>query len=278
MDSKMINLDNTTFIIPVRIESNDRYRNLFLSVGYLLKNTTGKIIIMESDKVQYVPKILDLIKNSASDIDIENRVHYIHEYSEDSIFHRTRLLNQMLIQSNTEIVVNYDCDVLLPLSSYKKASDMILHEDYDLVYPFRFGDGAQLRVVLTDQSLVEFEETSDLSVLKGFEWRSEHGFCQFFKKQSYFNGYCENEDDMIGWTCDDQERFYRFDKLGYKIGRVDDRVYHLEHMRTNTSTSQNEFFMRGENAFEKIKKMTKEELINYYENLEYYKNTKKKDF
>jgi hypothetical protein len=92
----------------------------------------------------------------------------------------------------------------------------------------------------------------------------------FFKTKSYINGYCENE-NLIAWAPDDEERYERFNKLGYKIGRINDLVYHLEHMRSNNSTNMNPFFMKNEQLFENLKKMNKQELIEYYSNQEYYK-------
>lgn len=43
-------LTNTTFIMSLRIESDDRLRNVIVSSIYLLDNTDCKIIIKESDK------------------------------------------------------------------------------------------------------------------------------------------------------------------------------------------------------------------------------------
>ena len=37
---------------------------------------------------------------------------------------------------------------------------------------------------------------------------------------------------------EDDERFYRFNTMGYKVGRLDAHVYHMEHARTLTPGSQ----------------------------------------
>ena len=51
-----MNLSNTTFIIPLRIESDDRLRNVIVSSIYLLDNTDCQIIVKESDKTSvFVP-------------------------------------------------------------------------------------------------------------------------------------------------------------------------------------------------------------------------------
>ena len=42
-------LSNTTFIVPLRIESFDRLRNVVVSSIYLLDNTDCTLIIKEAD-------------------------------------------------------------------------------------------------------------------------------------------------------------------------------------------------------------------------------------
>jgi len=42
-------LTNTTFIVPLRIESSDRLRNVVVSSIYLLDNTDCTLIIKEAD-------------------------------------------------------------------------------------------------------------------------------------------------------------------------------------------------------------------------------------
>ena len=43
-------LTDATFIIPIRIESEDRLRNVITSVAFLLNNFNTNIIIKEVDK------------------------------------------------------------------------------------------------------------------------------------------------------------------------------------------------------------------------------------
>ena len=42
-------IENTTFIVPLRIESTDRLRNVIVSTCYILDNTDAKVIIQEVD-------------------------------------------------------------------------------------------------------------------------------------------------------------------------------------------------------------------------------------
>jgi len=268
----MIDLSDTTFIIPVRIESNDRFRNLILSVSYLIKNTNAKIIVMESDKEKNVPvAISKIIKENSK---YSDRLSYIFEFTDKDTFHRTKILNHMLLESNTPIVVNYDCDVILPLGSYQQAAEMC-RKEYDLVYPFSFGENAQLRVVLSSNDFMSFLNSFDLKTLNGFSWRAEYGFCQFFKRKSYIDGFMENE-NFLAYGPEDAERFFRWQKLGYKIGRVNDLIYHFEHSRTPNSDSSNPFMKTNEELFYKLRTMDKEQFVTYYKGQEYFLNNMKK--
>ncbi len=43
-------LSNATFIIPIRIESDDRLRNVVTSIAFLVENFDTNIIVKEVDK------------------------------------------------------------------------------------------------------------------------------------------------------------------------------------------------------------------------------------
>jgi hypothetical protein len=128
-----IDLSEATFIIPIRIESQDRLRNVITTTAFLLENFDTNIIIKEVDSESIFRK--DVLPILEDILDVEINVNHIFEQSNDSLFHRQRVLNEMIVESKTEIVVNYDCDVLLPLDSYHEAYQSILHHTHDVIYP-----------------------------------------------------------------------------------------------------------------------------------------------
>lgn len=268
----MIDLSDVTFIIPIRIESSDRYRNLTLSFTYLIKNTNAKIIIMESDKKRTAQKAINTIMTSHPSC--TNRVLYIFSESNESLFHRTKMLNNMIIESKTPIIANYDCDVLLPLSSYEKAAEMCRGK-YDLVYPYSFGDKSVFNVALAANEVIDFTDSFNLDTLKGFWGRAEYGFCQFFKKTSYIGGFMENE-NFLSYGPEDVERGIRWEKLGYEVGRLNKTVYHLEHTRTENSWVTNPHMKTNVDLFSILSKMKKSELENYYNSQKYYQDNLEK--
>jgi len=101
---------------------------------------------------------------------------------------------------------------------------------------------------------------------------SQYGHVQFFNRQSYISGGMENE-NFKGSSPEDKERFFRFTTLGYKVGRIDDYVYHLEHKRNNnswpTSYHSNPYMSENIKLWEELQTLNKEQLRQYYSNQSY---------
>jgi len=261
-------LSDATFIIPIRIDSQDRIRNLNLVSKFLTANFNSKLIIKECDITQ---------KFDPSSI-IGPNVTYIYEQNSDFMFHKTRLLNDMIVMSDTDIIVQYDTDIILPYSSYLKAAEMIRGE-YDSVYPFIHGHYSSKKVHLNKGSEKEFSSTLDIKVLDrqaepfgannnyGF---AHFGFCTFYKKSSYINGFMENEEFYSGGP-EDQEIHHRFVKLGMNVGRVENFVYHLEHQRGNFSLENNVFYYKNIELYDRLMAMNPLELREYYSSRPYYR-------
>ena len=119
----MIDLKDTTFIIPIMIDSKDRLINYNIVIDFLLKNFNTNIIVCESDSESHE----DLLKRDGID--------YMFVKNE-GLFHRTRLLNIMTKKVNTEIVVNYDIDVVFKNHQYVECRDAIKSGEYDVCYPY----------------------------------------------------------------------------------------------------------------------------------------------
>lgn len=264
-----IDLKEATFIIPIRIESSDRLRNVITTTAFLLETFDTNIIIKEVDSESIFQRDALPILNDILDNEID--VNHIFEKSDDPLFHRQRVLNEMIVESKTEIVVNYDCDVLLPLDSYHEAYQSILHHTHDVIYPY--GQGMyQRQVRSTDEVVSQFLQTGDFGILDSHsvEHTSDFGWVQFFNRQVYIDGGMENE-NFKAYAPEDKERFYRFTTLDYNVGRINDVVYHLEHARGHNSWFSNPHMQSNMNEWEKIQSMNKDQLKEYYSKQEYLK-------
>ena len=261
----MINLNKTTFIIPVCIESTDRLNNAKTVLGYLNHHFNTNVIIHELVNGETKLPFLNDFKNL--------NITHILEQSDMSTYHRTKQLNIMIDLVETEVIVNYDIDVLLPVDTYIKSVNMILNNESDVVYPY--GDGVFQKRVFTifDRNKLNFDlnniEMGDYDM-----WNAKCGHCLFINTKKYRQ--CGGENELfIAYGPEDSERYDRFNKLGYKVGRVNDYVYHLEHSRTPFSDSNNKHFNDNNHLYKKLSIMSKDEIIDYYNSITYknkYKN------
>lgn len=267
----MIKLENLTIVIPVKIDTLDRYHNLKILLGYLNNSFYTNIKITESD----VSSKIDFIEDFKN-LNIE---YSFLKLDKNEPYHRTKYLNQMIHSSKTEIVSNYDCDVLLPINTYRNVVSKLVYGDLDFIYPYKKGNG-QKRLFYSkwyenkNTNMHIFSEKYDLSIFENDIntdiYPSICGHVIFAKRRSYVEAFMENE-DFISYGPEDQERLYRFQKLGYKVEWHDDFVYHMEHLRTNDSWTTNPYFIKNCELFEKIKSISSNELLELYNNYEYIK-------
>jgi hypothetical protein len=285
------NLKNVEFIVPLRIDTGDRLRNVILSTSYLLHHFDCTVTIKEVDSERrFETYALPVIKRL---VDTANLNFIFEEETRtDDAFHRTKVLNDMVMDSKCDIVVNYDTDLILPLDTYTKAVEM-LQGEYDVVYPYRYGNHGERKVNLgftieTQDDMDNFEKDEFVSRFikeydstcfddrffyypsnQGEGW-AEYGMVQFFNRKVYMDGYLENE-GFIAYAPEDIERHHRWQTLGYNIGRVDNHAYHLEHQRTQNSWFHNPHMQNNNALWEYLKILSKEQLIEYYENQDYVK-------
>jgi hypothetical protein len=270
----MVDLSNATFIIPLRIESEDRMRNIITLLCFLFGNFNTNVIVKEVDKEpvfenNVLPQVKEFI---GSDVNLT----HVFEQSDDPVFYRMHILNEMLAMTKTDVVINYDCDVLMPIQTYVSAYESILNKTCDVVYPY--GNGTyQKQVHVNDEIVSEFlNEEFDFSILDKNSQisTSDFGWVQFFNRSVYFEGGMENE-NFRGSSPEDKERFFRFTTLGYNVGRIDNWIYHLEHSRGAnswpTSVQGNPYMAQNFQVWEMIQKMNQNELREYYSKQEYLK-------
>lgn len=264
-------LSNATFIIPIRIESTDRLRNVITSICYLNSMFKTTIMVHEMDgtsifREKALPQITEFC-----DGDVE-QIQYHFENNDNPHFHRQRILNDMLMKSKTKVVVNYDCDILLPMKSYLGAYKMIMEDRAHVVYPY--GDGNyQKQVFATDSLVTRFlNENFDLSVFdeKSRPFMSKYGFVQFFNRGVYIEGGMENE-NFVAYAPEDVERYHRFTAFGYNVQRIDNLVYHLEHSRSINSSNANPFAANNHGEWAKVQQMSPADYKKYLYEQPYYK-------
>ena len=257
-----------TFLIPTRIETEDRLRNIISSVSYLLRHVPAKVIVKEVShhptfKFRAIPEIRKYADTS--------NLTYLYEETQEPLFCKSKVLNDLIVASDTKVVANYDADCILPIESYHNAYNAINDNQADVVYPYGCGI-YQWRAEYNQDIYEEFVNQLDVSVLDKNKTLSNStiGWTQFVNRQKYIESYMMNE-NFISWGCEDDEFYYRMSVLGNRIGRIDSYVYHLEHSRTHNSWFSNPNFNNNWNLWNTIKTFDKEQLVEYYKNQDYLK-------
>ena len=233
---KKISTD-VTFIIPLFYDGYERKYNINALLKYFHRFNI-KIIVGEQ---------------------LDRRFEYLqvdkYIYFKDKQFHRTKMINTMVKQADTDIICICDADVILSELQFNRAIELI-SDGTDVVYPY------SKYIKLTRSQSEELRKDfnySKFSHLTGIESR---GGMIFFNKESYIKGGMENEKFMI-WGYEDFERYYRFKTLGYKIEILEGNLYHLDHHRGPNSIPIGDHVIRNKEEFEKVKAMNRNELQNY---------------
>ena len=255
-----------TFLIPVKLETQDRVRNLTTVITYLASNYDAKIIVKECDTE---PRFESLVGTQFTDM-----INYSFEKQTQPFFHKTKLLNDMIEMATTEVVANYDTDVVLPISSVNKAYEMIKSGQSDAVYPY--GCGVYQKAVTYPQEVFEeFLGSMDIDVLdrNSTITNSTIGWTQFIRRSNYIDSFMMNE-EFAAWGPEDCELHYRLNALGNKVDRINDYIYHLDHARSTDSWFSNPKWQGNNDLWNMIRQLPKEKLISYYSTLEYVKRRK----
>jgi hypothetical protein len=259
-----------TYILPTRIESEDRLKNIITSVTYLLKNfPEAKVIVKEvSERATFKFRAIPEIKRYVN----TDNLQYIFEESAESLFHKTKILNDLILISDTKVVCSHDVDVIYPVNSHQTAYNLIKEDKFDVIYPYGCGV-YQYQVDYPIETFDSFLSSGfDLSIIQS-RCRTESstiGWTQFYNRAKVIEGGMWNE-NFLSWGAEDCEFYFRFNSLGYRVGRVNDCIWHFEHGRTHNSHYHNPKFMDNHNLWQWMRNQTKETIIQYLNQQEYIK-------
>jgi hypothetical protein len=248
----MNELNDITFITPVKIDSQERMNNINFCVHYVLKRLkAARHIVIEQDIFQNVRTV---VKTVGYDL-IRDEKNY-------GFFYKTKLLNTAIAAVNTPFLCIYDADVYIPegaliasvnqLRKFESVNFIIPHTGLFIDIPNSFSRDLNFKI---DKLM-----PSDLKTL---HTQSPGGaFMARTSTMRAIHGYNEN---IKSWGYEDDEIIIRAGILGYPVVRPKQyfSCYHFTHYRGVNSSSLNPYCIHNKNEFEKIKKMSRDELINY---------------
>jgi hypothetical protein len=245
-------LKDVSFLIPVKIDSEDRLTNIYTSTAFLEKYFHTHIIVMEVDQQQHI-----------NPTRLPPGTKYFFRKASGARLHRTQVNNNMIRMADTRFIALYDADVIIPVKQVLAAVKVLRQGEYPVVSPY---NGVFFNVdVLLKEMFIRFQEDEFLEVNKfknGVASKRSYGGCIFLDRKCYMEAGMENE-NLTSWGPDDIERVKRMQILGYKTQRIKGNLFHLHHQRKTDSGYQNSAeYEKLMFEYLNIAAMEKEELLN----------------
>jgi len=237
------NLTDVTFIIPLRIDTEERLENFEFIINYLNKFFDTNIMVQENDASPKANHISGTQYTFVEDTSV--------------MFYKTKILNEMTRKVTTPIIVEYDCDVIFPPESYTISAELLRNDQFDFVYPY---DGITLDI---SRDYMPQIKNGDFRNITGKIVNTQTvGGCVFWNRKVFIEGGMENE-QFISWGTEDIERYERFLKLGYRMAHLVVHLFHFHHRRIPINDSKNPFTEHNDAELKKVMSMTKEQLQEY---------------
>lgn len=249
-------LKDTTFVIPVRIDSIVRLENLLLTLENLESHFDTNIVVVEAS--YYNNGILKrLMSDSVSYCFIEDK---------DPVFHRTRHLNSISMQINTPIIGVWDADVILDPIQILNAVQQLRSGLCDFAYPYD-GHFLDISEILRNYYLlykdIDFLKKNTLKMRSLYSSTREGnatGGAFLISTEKYKDSGLENE-AFYGWGGEDGERYYRWLILNYRICRSEGALFHLSHPRNQNGVIRSNYHeAKTMNEYNRVRNLTNEEL------------------
>lgn len=218
-----IDLCDVTFNIILRMDTIERLENVIATIKYLDCHFRTNIVVWECSY-----RNNGFLKSLINDA----RINYKFVQDDDPILFRTHYLNLMIKETTTPIVSIWDTDVIAPVKQIISAVKLIRNLEADFVYPYD-------KQLLDTSSILRnlYLVSEDISLLMDNTKKMKQmyppkpvGGAFFCNLESYKDSGLENE-KFYGWGMEDGERFCRWEKMGYRIKRIDGPLFHLTHPR-----------------------------------------------
>ena len=235
-------LDNLDILIPLYIDHDDRLSNLTNVIKILKTYNCNNIYVNEYFKD--VPKATFI-----------EGINYNNVKINDTSFNKMTCINEMAKKSKNKFLAIYDVDVIVNKNALIKSLEM-LNVESDFVYPY---NGHFYEIPKSSINEIITSGNITLSICSLIHPNSCGG-CVIFKREVFeLGGMCNPNFKNVGF--DDDEIKARFLKLGYKMGKTENPIFHLEHARTSTSYGISVYDKHNQQEYYRICNMTNNQLL-----------------
>jgi glycosyltransferase involved in cell wall biosynthesis/predicted glycosyltransferase involved in capsule biosynthesis len=225
-----LDLTDATFLIPLRVDSGERLRNVIALCEWLTKTFNTQIFVGNTDP----EKIRTLFPASVEIKKVDDDSRYP--------FHATRVFNTLARHVTTPVVIQCDADVFVPPDQLMLAVQQVVNNPNAAVYPFTYSNP-----IPTSDTNEFLSHTVTSTTRSGYptSFGDPVGGCVVRNTEGFFASGMDNE-HFIGWTSEDKERMERLTRLGYEISRIEGPLFHLEHTPVRHVRDNHQFHELGE--------------------------------
>ena len=247
-------MKNVTFVIPVKIDSPERSRNLDLVIAHILRHFDSPVIVLEADEERrYFPKATD------------KQLQYSFVEDSQQGFYHTKYLNLLYKQVVTPIMAICDTDAIVAPQQIVETANQIRQGNAVMGLPFD-GSACNVTAKVTDT----YQQTMQMSTLEKqkshlrlMNGRIAVGLTVLVDRVKYLQAGGDNE-FFTDWGPEDLERVKRMEiYYGKPIYRYPGYVFHLWHPRHNSQYNDTQKELLFKQEYLKVCSMTQKELKKY---------------
>lgn len=252
-------LKDVTFTIPIKLDHTDRRENLELCIRYLQNYFDTTIVVGEMDdqpRFEY----------------LHNKVEY-RFFKRKQLFERTWILNELCKEAQTPIVANWDADVFMQPEQVVECVERLRKGEADGCYPYdgRFFHASRKEYYKQLSETLDTEIFRNKPFSKNDHTVTSYGGCVMWNKEKFIAGGMENE-HMVDYGPEDFERYHRFRKLGFKIGRVTGPLFHIDHALSRNGSQGHARYDQNHQEYDRLMKLTTHELRKEVNGWAWHKN------
>jgi predicted glycosyltransferase involved in capsule biosynthesis len=216
------NLEDLTFLFPLKPDSIIRIENLLSINNYLCSQFKTNIAVLEVSTYNngFLKKLLN------------KEIKYSFIEDKDPIFYRTKYINLIAKAVDTPFLAVWDADVIVDKELIIDSITKLRTGEADVTYPY---NGKFYDTTPIIRSL--FIKKKNIEVLHRYKDRmsliygENHKGGSFIVNTEKYNRIGLENERFYGWGPEDYERYERWTNLNFKIYRASGCMYHLSHPR-----------------------------------------------
>jgi len=263
-----VDLKGTTFLFHVRLDTEEREKNVSIITNFYRKNCTNfNFIFVEDDSIQKLPDVIEFTEDDT----------YV--FSRNSgIWNKCKSFNKGIILAKSDILIFHDLDAILQPSQLLTTIDTLLkNPEYGLMYPYN-----GLFLCVKKEIKEEFSKSLDYATLDNFfpknlsvnysdgnvlvGHNNSVGGCVVGRRDNIIKCHGYNP-HFIGWGYEDNEFPRRIHALGYSVNRLNEPrspLWHLPHDGIGSSPkAENPNYEENRQICTFVESSSKEKLQEY---------------